>query len=60
MSQLEVQIEELKITIKHIGVVGKDLELEILELEKKEREASAHLREYQIEYEKVEEEKIKH
>lgn len=27
ISHLEVQIEELKIHIKHIGVMGKDLEV---------------------------------
>lgn len=55
-----MQIEELKITIKHLAVTGNDLEKDILELERKEHDVSGNLREYQIEFERVEEEKKKH
>lgn len=43
-----------------MAVVSKDLEKEILDLEKKEREVAANMREYQIEFERVEEEKKKY
>lgn len=44
LSHLEVQIEELKITIKHLIVMQNDLEKEIIDLEKKEREVSGNMR----------------
>ena len=46
-SRLEVDLEELKLTIKHQGVTADELQKEILDLESKEYQTTIQVREFQ-------------